>query len=152
MQKVLVMFFAALLCYGCGRGTGTGPEEIRSYQQVPGTLIDSFGEEPRTLTSAKVVRVGTYYDFSDYDSLRISFDATRLSTDRPFDEVLVKIGPTMYLRDTVYAIQENVSLGVKVSDIAKPAFCALTFWTLDPQTILKLSRLRVIGWTSSPGH
>lgn len=148
MNKTLVMFIVALLCCGCGRGTGTGPDEIRSYQQVPGTLIDRFGEEPCTLTSQKVVRVGTYYDFSSYDSLRVSFNVTRMSTDRPFDEVLVKIGPSMYLPDTVYARKENVSVSVKVSDLAKPSFCALTFWTLDPQTVLQLSDLRVVGWMS----
>ncbi len=142
MEKIVVMFIAALLCLGCGKSTVSSPDE----SVAPGTVIDGFGGEPVILTSSKVIRVGTYYDFSMYDSLRINFRAVRLSTDRSFDEILVKIGPTTYLPDTLYALQENVSLVVKVSTLAKPAFSALTFWTLNPQTVLELSDLHVVGW------
>ena len=144
MHKTLLMFAAAVLCLGCGRATVSSPDE----NLTSGTLIDGFGNEPRVLTSSKIIRVGTYYDFSEYDSVRISFRATRLATDRPFDEILVKIGPSTYLRDSVFAILEHVSLTVSVSAISKPTFCALTFWTLDPLTVLELSDLRVVGWRS----
>jgi hypothetical protein len=142
MDKPLLMVMAALLCWGCGRATGSGPDEVVSS----GTVVTGFGNEPRVLTSSQVVRVGSYYDFSMYDSLRISFSAARLSTDLPFDVVLVKIGPATYLRDTVYSAEKNVSLSVKVSQISKPGFCALTFWTFDPLTVLKLYNLHVEAW------
>ena len=144
MEKTVVMFLAALLSLGCGKATVSSLDE----SVASGTVIDGFGVEPVILTSSKLIRVGTYYDISMYDSLRISFSATRLSAERRFDEVLVRIGPTTNLRDTVYAIQENVSLRLKVSTISKPTFCAFTFWTADPQTVLELSDLRVVGWTS----
>ena len=142
MDKPLLMMMAALLCLGCGRATGSGPEEVVSS----GTVAAGFGNEPCILTSSNVVRVGTYYDFSIYDSLQISFSAARLSTDLPFDVILVKIGPATYLRDTLYAMEKNVSLGVNVSQISKPGFCALTFWTLDPLTVLKLQNLHIVAW------
>lgn len=142
MNKPLLMIMAALLCSGCGKATGSGPDEIVSS----GAVIDGFGNEPCILTSSDVVRVGTYYDFSTYDSLQISFSAARLSTDLSFDVILVKIGPATYLPDTVYTPEKNISLSVKVSQISKPGFCALTFWTRDPLTVLKLSNLHVVAW------
>ncbi len=149
MEKTLVTCIAALLCYGCERSsTISEPHDIPPLTQAPVVLIDGFGEKAPMLTSSTIIRVGTYYNFLPYDSLRVSFSATRLATELPFDEILVKIGPATYLRDSVYATQENVSLVVRVSDISKPVFCALTFRTNDPQTVLRLTDLRVIGWMS----
>ena len=151
MVKTLVIITAALFCFGCGRADLSGPDEVRTYVQVPGTVIDSFGEEPCRLTGANVVRVGWYYDFTPYDSLWISFDVTRLSTERAYDDVIVRIGPATSLRDTIFVAQGTVSLGVKVSQISKPGSCALTFRTSDPQSVLSLSKLRVVGWAAQPG-
>ncbi len=146
--KTLVTCIAAVLCYGCGRANVSGPDDVRSFTSVQVVLIDSFSDETCTLTSSKIVRVGSYYNFLPYDSLRFSFSATRLSADVPFDEILLKIGPATCLRDSMVAMQKNVSLIVKVSDISKPAFCALTFRTSDPRTLIRLSDLRVVGWMS----
>jgi hypothetical protein len=147
MEKTLVMCLATLLCIGCGRPTVTGPDEVRaSGQVVQVVLIDGFGEDPRTLTSTRYIRIGTYFDFRPYDSLQISFNATRVTSQLPFDEIMVRIGPSHYLRDSVYSTQENVSLRVKVPAVSKNQFCALTILTGDSTAFLQLSDLRVVGW------
>jgi hypothetical protein len=148
MGKTLVIVIAVLLCWGCGRGSATAPDDVRSTTQAPGTLVSSFDEEPCVLTGSNVIRVGWYFDFSAYDSLVVTFNAARLSPERPFDEIIVKIGPATCLRDTLYATQEAVSLTVRVSDLGKPGNCALTFRAPDPLTLLRLSGLRVVGWKS----
>jgi hypothetical protein len=147
MGKTLIMFIAALLCCGCGRGTISEPGEVGSTAQSPQVVINGFSEEPCLLTDSRMIRVGWYYDFSNYDSIRITFSATRISTERPFDEILIKIGPATYLRDTVSTVQKQVQISVKVSTIAKSVSCAFVFWSLHPLTELSLSNLRVIGWS-----
>lgn len=147
MGKTLSMFIAALLCCGCGRGTISEPGEVGSTAQAPQVVISGFSKEPCLLTGSKMVRVGWYYDLSLYDSIRITFDARRLSTERPFDEILIKIGPATYLRDTVSTVQKQVRISVKVSTISKYVSCAFVFWSLDPLTELSLSNLRVVGWS-----
>ena len=146
MKKTFVVCVAALLYYGCERSIVSGPEEVRSATLIQVVVIDGFGDDTCMLTSSVMVRVGSYYNFRPFDSLRISFSATRMTTHLPFDEILVRIGPACYLRDSVRAMQKNVSLSVKVCDIAKPTFAALTFVTRDSLTILKISNLRVVGW------
>jgi len=147
MEKALVMCIASLLCCGCDRPTVSGPDEIRSSGQVVQVVvIEGLGDDPGTLTSSTYIRIGTYFDFRPYDSLQISFNATRVTTQLPFDEIVVRIGPSQYLRDSVYATQEKVSLRVKVSAISKSQFCALTILTGDSRALLELSDLRVVGW------
>ncbi len=149
MHKTVAILLAAVLSYGCGRSTISGPPEIPVTPRAPGALITSFGNEPCQLTSANFIRVGWYHDFSGYDNLLISFNARRLSTESPFDEIYVRIGAATVLHDTLIAVQKNVVLNVKVRDIAKPQNCALTFRTLDPETALSLSSLRVVGRTGN---
>jgi len=148
MGKILLTFIGVLLCCGCGRGTVSGPDQPQHSTQAPGVLISGFDEEPCVLAGANVIRVGWYYDFSAYDSLKISFNASRLSTEAPFDAIVVKIGPGTFLRDTVYAAQESISFSLRVSDLGKPANCAVTFRAPDPYSVLRLSGLRVVGWTA----
>jgi hypothetical protein len=147
MEKKAVLIISALLCSGCVRQDVSGPDEVRSRTEVVQVvLIDGFGDNSSMLTSSTYVRVGTYYDFRPYDSLRISFTVTRLNAELPFDEILVRIGPTACLRDSVYATQERLSLGVTMSTISKTSFCALSFLAQDSRALLRLSDLRVVGW------
>jgi hypothetical protein len=147
MKKALVMVIVAILFCGCGREYVSGPEEIRSSARVVQVVVvDGFGDIASMLTDSLSIRVGTYFDFSSYDSLLITFSVTRLATQSPFDEILVRIGPAYYLRDSVYAAQENISFKVKTSALSKRHYCALTLLTDDSLTHLQLSDLRVIGW------
>jgi hypothetical protein len=147
MQKALVMVIVAILFCGCERENVSGPEEIRSSTQVVQVVVvDGFGDIASMLTDSLSIRVGRYFDLSPYDSLLITFSAKRLVTQSPFDEILVRIGPAYYLRDSVYAAQENISLKVKASALSKRHYCALTFLTDDSRTHLQLSDLRVVGW------
>jgi hypothetical protein len=147
MERMLALCTVALLCVGCQRGTVTGVDDVHSSgRAIQVVVIEGFAEDAAMLTRSKLVRVGTYYDFHMYDSLWISLNVTRMTTSRAFDDVDLKLGPAYHQRDTVFAAQEDVKLIVKVSDISKPQFCALTFLTSDSLAVLRLSSLRVIGW------
>jgi hypothetical protein len=145
MKRTLVTILAGVAFFGCERPTE--PAEVRAPSKiVQVVLVDGLGDHAGILTSVSHVRVGTYYDFRPYDSLQITFTATRLATETPFDEILVRIGPTYCLRDSVIAAEQDVTLRVTVSDIAKSQSCALSFLTFDSRALLQLSRLRVVGW------
>jgi hypothetical protein len=147
MKKALVMVVVAILSCGCGREYVSGPEEIRSSTHVVQVVVvDGFADIASMLTASLSIRVGTYFDFSPYDSLLITFSVKRLATQSLFDEILVRIGPAYCMRDSVYAAQENISLKVKADALSKRHFCALTFLTDVSRTHLQLSDLRVIGW------
>jgi hypothetical protein len=147
MKKILSFGLAALLLSACERPGLTGPDEVRAATQVVQVvLIDGFGDISVMLTNSAHVRVGSYFDFRPYDSLRISFKAARLATDSPFDEILVRIGPTFCLRDSVYDEENNVSLRVNVRSISKSQFSALSFLAPDSRSLLRLSDLHVVGW------
>jgi hypothetical protein len=147
MQKILGLCAVVLLCVGCHRGTVTGVDDVHAAgRAVQVVVLEGLTEDGVVLTRSKFVRIGSYYDFHLYDSLWISLNVTRMTTTRPFDDVDVKVGPAYHQKDTVFAAQENVMLRVKVSDISKPQFCALTFLTSDSLASLRLSGLRVIGW------
>jgi hypothetical protein len=147
MERMLALCAVALVCVGCQRETATGVDELHpSGRVVQVVVIEGFAEDEVMLTRSKLVRVGTYYDFHMYDSLWISLNVTRLTTGRASDDVDLKLGPAYHQKDTVFAPQEVVKLSVKVSDISKPQFCALTFLTSDSLASLRLTSLRVIGW------
>jgi hypothetical protein len=145
MKRMLVTLLAGATFFGCDRPTE--PAEVRPpLTAVQVVLVDGLGDHAGILTSASHVRVGTYYDLRPYDSLHISFTVTRLAAETPFDEILVRIGPTYCVRDSVVTAETDVTLRVTVTDIAKNQLCALSFLTLDSRALLQLSRLRVIGW------
>jgi hypothetical protein len=147
MTKTLVMCIPALLCFGCWRSDISGPDELRaSGHVVQVVLVEGFSESAVVLTTSNIISLGAYYDFRPFDSLWISFGATRLTSQLPFDEIHVRVGPVHDLRDSLYSVQKNVLLRVKVSDISKPNYCSLTFWATDPRAVIQLTDLRVIGW------
>ena len=145
MKQLLITLIAGGAIVGCQRPTE--PSEVRAPSQVVQVvLVDGFGDYAGILTSVSLVRVGTYYDFRPYDSLHITFTATRLAAETPFDEILVRIGPTYCVRDSVRTAEKDVTLRVTVTEISKNQYCALSFLTFDSRALLRLSRLRVIGW------
>jgi hypothetical protein len=147
MEKALFYGLAALFCCGCERPGLTDPNEVRaSTKVVQVVVIDGFGDISRMLSSTSLVRVGTYFDFSPYDSLRISYTVERLTNELAFDEILIRIGPTFCLRDTVYAAGIDVSHMVNMRLVSKNQFCAVSFIATDSRTILRLSGLHVVGW------
>lgn len=147
MEKTLVVCIATLICCGCRGSNVSGPDEIRpAGKVVQVVLINGLDDGPDILTRSNLIRVGEYHDFRLYDSLWISVKATRLTSELPFDEFRLRFGPTHDLRDSVFTIQEDVRFSVKVSDISKPGFCAMSFSAIDSRTVLRLADLRVIGW------
>jgi hypothetical protein len=147
MKTTLLISLAALLLSGCERPGITGPDEVRAATRVVQVMvIDGFGDVSGLLTSSSLVRVGTYFDFRPYDSLAIIFKAERLSTESPFDEILVRVGPTFCLRDSLYAVENNLSRRVNIHSVSKSQFCALSFLTIDSRALLRLSDLKVVGW------
>lgn len=147
MKKTLALCLPLLLWLGCREPIVTEPADLREAGQVVSeTVIDGFGEELAPLTSSQLVRVGGYYDLSGYDSLWISFTATRVSSQLPFDEVWIKIGPAHYVREIVSTTRQQIFCSVNVPEISKSNFCAFQLLTTDSRTQLELSGLRVIGW------
>jgi hypothetical protein len=147
MERTLIVCVAAWMCCGCRGSNVSEPDEIRpAGKVVQVVLINGLDDGPDILTSSNLIRVGEYHDVRLYDSLWIIIKATRLTNELPFDEFRVRFGPTHDLRDSVFTIQKDVRFSVKVSEIAKPGFCAISFSAIDPRTVLRLADLRVIGW------
>jgi hypothetical protein len=146
---VMLCVFAAALT-GCQRSVIEPPSESDPALALPLTtqviIVEGFGDKTSIVAGQNGVRVGWYYDFSRYDSLRINFSAQRVGAESPCDHILIKIGPGFSLRDSLSALKKDFSLHVPCADLAKRHFAALTFYVPDPDVDLVLSDLRIVGW------
>jgi hypothetical protein len=147
MIRNLVICSTILFLAGCDLST-INPGVISPATTEPVEIIHGFAQIDTVTVGSEGFRVGWYYDFTGYDSLRINFSAKRLALSPAFDHIFIKIGPAFGLSDSLFAPQKDFSLLVKQSDIAKPQFAALTFYVPDAGVRLLLSQLRVIGWTA----
>ena len=111
-------------------------------------IISGFGNADTVSVGNAGYRVGWYFDFKDYDSLRINFSAKRLALGSAVDHILVKVGPSSYFSDSLSASQKDFSILIKPTDVVKSQFAALVFIVPDVEATLTLSRLRVIGWAT----
>jgi hypothetical protein len=147
MSKNIVLCLAISFLAGCRlspfSSTVVAPSTVQQDE-----IIRGFGATDSVIVGSEGYRVGWYYDFSGYDSLRINFSAKRLEPGPGFDHILVRIGPACYLSDSLIILQQDFSLLVRRSDIAKPQFAALTFYVTDVRVRLLLWQLRVTGWAS----
>jgi hypothetical protein len=147
MSKNLVLCLTIFFLAGCRlspfSSTVVAPTTVQQDE-----IIRGFGATDSVMVGSEGYRVGWYYDFSGYDSLRIKFSARRLELGPGFDHLLIRIGPACYLSDSLIALQQDFSLLVRRSDIAKPQFAALTFYVTDDGVRLLLWQLRVIGWAA----
>lgn len=110
-------------------------------------VIQGFGNADTVSVGNEGYRVGGYFDFKAYDSLRINFSAKRIVPGSAVDHILIKVGPACYFSDSLSGSQRDFSVLVIPAAIAKPQFAALTFFVPDAEAPLFLSQLRVIGWT-----
>jgi hypothetical protein len=147
MSKNLVLCLTISFLAGCGlspfSSTVVAPTSAQQDE-----IIRGFGSTDSVIVGSEGYRVGWYYDFSGYDSLRINFSAKRLELGPEFDHILIRIGPACYLSDSLIALQQDFSLAVRRSEIAKPQFAALTFYVTDVGARLLLWQLRVTGWAA----
>jgi hypothetical protein len=145
MSRSLVVCCAFLFLAGCDlspfSSEATGPFDAQEE-----VIIQGFGEADTATVGRQGIRVGEYYDFSGYDSIRIRFTAKRLFLTPAFDHIQVTIGVHCRLSDSLLTAQKDVSLLVKTPDIVKPYCVALTFAVRDTGVHLFLSQLRVVGW------
>ena len=111
-------------------------------------IISGFGNADTVSVGNAGYRVGWYFDFKDYDSLRINFSAKRLAFSSAVDHILVKVGPSSYFGDSLSASQKDVSILIRPTAIVKSQFAALVFIVPDVEATLVLSQLRVIGWST----
>jgi hypothetical protein len=147
MIRNLVICSTILFLAGCNLSPFS-PTAVAPATTQQDEIIRGFGATDSVIVGSDGYRVGWYYDFSGYDSLRINFSAKRLELGPGFDHILIRIGPACYLSDSLIALQQDFSLLVRRSDIAKPQFCALTFYVTDVGVRLLLWQLRVIGWAA----
>ena len=110
-------------------------------------IIHGFGNADTASVGNEGYRVGWYFDFKDYDSLRINFSAKRLTLGSAADHILIKVGPSCYFSDSLSAPQRDFSILIRPTAVAKSQFAALVFIVPDAEATLMLSQLRVIGWT-----
>jgi hypothetical protein len=143
-QAFLVCATLLFLC-GCERSQDLPPVSVpvASGQTL---IIQGFGSADAVSVGNEGFRVGWYFDFSDYDSLRINFSAQRLTSVSAVDHILIKVGPSSYFSDSLSAPQKNLSVLITPNTVTKSQFAALVFIVPDAETTLLLSQLRVIGW------
>jgi hypothetical protein len=112
------------------------------------TVIQGFGDADTASVGNGGYRVGWYFDFKAYDSLRINFSAKRLAPGSAVDHILIKVGPASYFSDSLSTPQKDFSILVKPAEVVKSQFAAFVFIVPDADASLILSRLRVIGWAT----
>jgi hypothetical protein len=147
MVKNLVLCSTFLFLVGCNLSPFSS-STVAPVSAQQDEIIRGFDGTDSVIVGSEGFRVGWYHDFSGYDSLRINFSAKRLTPGPTFDHILIKIGPAYYVSDSLFASQQDFSLLVRRSDIAKSHFAALTFYVTDAGVRLLLSQLRVIGWAA----
>ena len=149
MIKSLLVFSTVFFLGGCER-LPDPPLAPASASSPAGQIliIHGFGGTDTVSVGNEGYRVGWYFDFKDFDSLRINFSANRLAFGSTVDHILIKVGPGCYFSDSLSAPQKDFSILVKPAAIAKSQFAALVFIVPDAETSLVLSRLRVIGWAT----
>jgi hypothetical protein len=145
VSKTFAIWITILFCWGCERSSNLPPAPApAAIGQV--TIISGFGNADTASVGNGGYRVGWYFDFRDYDSLRIKFSARRLAFGSAVDHILVKVGPSSYFGDSLSASQKDFSILIEPTAIAKSQFAALVFIVPDAESVLLLSRLRVVGW------
>jgi hypothetical protein len=145
MSRSLVVCCAFLFLAGCDLSPFSS-EATSPFVAQQEVIIQGFGEADTATVGRQGIRVGEYYDFSGYDSIRISFTAKRLFLTPAFDHIQVTIGVHCRLSDSLLTAQKDISFLSKTPDIVKPYCVALTFTVPDTGVRLLLSRLRVVGW------
>jgi len=90
--------------------------------------------------------VGTYHDFSYYDSLTLSFGAEPLDAPLSTVRLLVKVGPVNTYAFDITPPGGPVSLGIACGTLPKPRSSALVFYPGDPAARFRLTGFRLFGW------
>lgn len=138
---------AILVLTGCERPTSP-LVSIGSDPAIEELVFAGFGITDTVTVGTGGFRVGVYHNFSNYDSLRISFTAGRIAAVPGTGEVLVRVGPANTFSVALGLIPQEVSILVPTAVLAKPHSSALTFYARDPEAAVVLTHLRVTGWTT----
>jgi hypothetical protein len=148
MKTSVVVSLTILFLLGCDRSISPESESLTAHQEaVPVVILEEFEKETGVVSNTEGLRVGPYFDLRAYDSLHITFTLKRVAQRANPDRILVRIGPTFSISETVSDLQKEVRLTVQVPKISKRSFAAFSFLVLDTGVTLQLSQLRVIGWT-----
>ncbi len=152
MFRALIFSGVILIAAGCERPTvavETGGGATLPPEQI--LVLNGFNQADTVVVGSEGYRVGLYHDFSPFDSLRFSFSAEQLNPGSQTAQVMIRVGPANYFRDTLLSRQEEVSINVNCATLAKPHSSAITFYAADPDGRILLTHLRVIGWTAVSG-
>jgi hypothetical protein len=144
MARFLLCFVAILAVPGCERSTlvSDADSAIRAGNTM---ILQGFNPIDTAVVGPEGYRVGGYYDLSPFDSVRIEFSAARLNAGNAPSQIVVRVGPANYFRDSLVGQQKEVSISITRADLAKPQSSALTFFAPDGDGPLILARLRVVG-------
>ena len=138
---------AILALTGCERPTSP-LVTMGSDPAIEELVLAGFGITDTVTVGTGGFRVGGYHNFSIYDSLRISFTASRTVAGPGTGEVLVRVGPANTFTIALGLTRQEVSILVPTGVLAKPQSSALTFYARDPEVSLVLTHLRVVGWAA----
>ena len=145
MTRFLLFGVAILLALGCERSdlvSDTGIE-VRAGNTM---ILQGFNSIDTAIVGPEGYRVGGYYDLSPFDSVRIDFSAARLNSGDATTQIVVRVGPANYFRDSLIGQRKEVSIFITRAALAKPQSSALTFFAPDGDGPLILAHLRVHGW------
>ncbi len=146
MIKAFMISGVVLIFAACGRPTapadGGGPPAERVL------LLSGFNDADTVVVGPRGYRLGFYHDFSDYDTLLFTLRAEQLNPGSQPAHLSILIGPVDYFRDTLLSLQKDVSIKVPCEELAKPHLSAVMFFAADPEGLLRLSNLSVVGWSA----
>lgn len=135
-----------LISAGCGRSATAPDTGAPPPERI--LLLTGFNGADTVVVGPQGFRLGFYHDFSAYDSLLFTFFAEQLNPGAQSAHLSIRIGPVDYFRDTLLSLQKEVSIKVSCDELAKPHLSAIMFFAADPDGLLRLSRLRVLGWSA----
>jgi hypothetical protein len=147
MKRIVLVFAVLAATAGCGR-QATSPIEPHPSRTDKVVIVSGFREDEQVLVKGESVRVGSYFDFSLYDSLHVVFSARCLDTVEVSSRISVKVGPARTYWDTVGLDEGTHSILVRAEDLVKARSSALVFIGVESRNSILLSHFSVIGFST----
>ena len=145
--SLLWIFFAAALAAGCDRSESSADAGEMHEENVVVTIVTGFGGKTTVIVdSTGGYGDGKYYDLSGFDSIRVNFVASRVSTPSGYDRIRVRVGVGYTFLDTLGVPSRAYSIPIRVAEIVKPQSATLRFYVATRGAEIEFSALSVSGW------
>jgi len=145
--SLLWIVLSVALAAGCDRSDSPAGAGEMHQENVAVTIIKGFGNQSTVIVdSTRGYGDGKYYDFSGFDSIRVNFVATRVSTLSGYDRIRVRVGVGYTFLDNLGVPFRMYSIPIRVTEIVKPASATLRFYVATRGAEIEFSDLSVFGW------